>query len=405
MNRCKACWLKICLEKFVLDDETKEVIDSHYTPRLQKLDLMSNLSESSRFNDRNSLQTLPPLPLLNTRKRKNNDDALIEKYNQHKDLSSKFELTQLKNSSKRKNKDLSDEQAKSDKRERKRKLIYSPPSTPRRPKKHFKLDPYETSDDFNLIQRSNESIGQPQQNKKLERSFSGAGACSSLFLDNSDRLTNNLNSNSSSLNIKLHSSATITACSNRQSTETCSLGSCSELNKDSSNQSECGNCSYCLENEKNLLIVKDNKNYTATATTTTTKLNQRLSLDELSEDYIVDNCSELSYELSTNKVDDDYLKDTFYDCAFSSTKSTATNDELGLKYIKNFEKKQATTKKEAATTKFKNANKKSKKRKDLLTNNNLTMRKSLLKKNSFSYIFDADSSVIYEVLNANSPFL
>ncbi|XP_015795923.1 uncharacterized protein LOC107372237 isoform X2 [Tetranychus urticae] len=33
VNRCKACWLKICLEKFILDSETRIAIDKYYAPK------------------------------------------------------------------------------------------------------------------------------------------------------------------------------------------------------------------------------------------------------------------------------------------------------------------------------------------------------------------------------------
>ncbi|KAI1303567.1 hypothetical protein HDE_02110 [Halotydeus destructor] len=33
VSRCKACWLQICLDKFVLEPSTREVIDQHYLPK------------------------------------------------------------------------------------------------------------------------------------------------------------------------------------------------------------------------------------------------------------------------------------------------------------------------------------------------------------------------------------
>lgn len=361
VNRCKACWLKICLDRFVLEDETKEVIDSHYMPRLQRLDTALNESRLGDDDDLNSTHNLPPLPILNTRKRKTNDDALVEKYTIANDEPRK-QHTEFKGRRKHK-----DDHSKSDKRERKRKLIYSPPPTPKRsPKKQQRFNQSRDDD------QCSESMYKPTD-KQSERNLN-----SSSYLDE-------FNSSESGSFNKLSNQFASTHCA-RHSTETsCSLSSGDRLNNESN---DCGNCSNCID-AKNLLIVQD-------IVQDTKPSNQLTMIDEFSsEDCVVDNCSELSYELANKQ--DDYLKESFYD--FAPTKTT--EEELGLtKYIKNYEKQG--TKKESKFTK--STGKKVKKRKEILTGSNL-MRKSLMKKNSFSYIFDADSTVIYEVLNANSPFL
>lgn len=380
VNRCKACWLKICLDKFVLDDNTKEVITNHYMPRLQRPDSMNNSTES-RSNDART-NDLPPLPLLNTRKRKSNDDALIEKFNQQ-DGFSKAVSTNLK--SKRKIKD--DDQTKSDKRERKHRLIYSPPSTPKRNKKRLKSDQFD--DQLMINESSNKQSNKKNSSHNLDE-FSSSETINRLQVQYNLSTCGREN------------------CNNRQSTATTETMTNCSLNEDQCNQNslsneDCGNCNYCTycldankEDDLDLLIEQQDKNDRYS-----TKSNQ-LNFDDLSEGCIVDNCSELSYELSTSKADDDYLKDSFYDVSFGSNKC---DEELELKCIKNYEKTRSTSKKESTKFKSKTGNKKSKKRKDILTNSNL-MRKSLIKKNSLSYIFDAtDSNVIFEVLNANSPFL
>lgn len=350
------------------------------------------LKESSRLIDERTAlpaafaSALPPLPLLSTRKRRSNDDAAPagEKHHLHVGLSK----SDLKRS--RKNKD---DQSKSDKRERKRKLIYSPPSTPKRNKKRFKTE----DDESGAIEQDHQSI-RSAGNTKLERTIFGPHDDSSESTGFNDKQ-------------QLEYSPMLMSRENcnRASIETsCSLGSDQFSNKDASNpaDTECGNCSYCLgtKNDLNLLVVQDSTGcLSKNRLGYSTKTNQSSLSDDLSEDCIADNCSDLSYELVTSKTEDDYLKESFYDVTFSSSISSSPAkppaDELSRKYLK-YEK--AKSKKEAS--KFKSAaGKKGKKRKDILTSNNL-MRKSL-KKNSFSYILDADSSVIFEVLNANSPFL
>lgn len=340
MNRCKACWLKICLNKFVLDDDTRKVINSHYSPRLQRTDSTNNLNDIRLNEERLIPLNLPPLPILHTRKRKSNDDALIEKFNQHKDDLSRSNKNELK--SKKKNKD---DQSKIDKRERKRKLIYSPPSTPKetpkRSKKRSNHDQFD-SDDLNRLNRRN-----------LENEF-----------------MDDLNEESDVNNLSIASDTTTTSLSSAQY-------ACESSN--------CGQCLSCLDEDKDLR----NPLFSAPENTKT--------LEFSSENCVVDNSSELSYELS-NK-DDDNLKEPFFNTTplFNSTSTKSKSEEPEVrKYVK-YEK---TKRKEP---KFKNAAKKSKKRKEMLASNNL-MKKSL-KKNSFSYIFDIDAALIYEVINAHSPFL
>ena len=369
VNRCKACWLRICLDKFVLDDNTKQVIDSHYHPRMPE----SGPKERRLVNERNTLQAaltssaLPPLPLLATRKRKSNDDA--EKLISHDGLSK----PELKRSRKHK-----DDQSKSDKRERKRKLIYSPPSTPKRNKKRFKME----DNEFDSLRAP---IEQDHQSIRPEHTFFGQHDDSS----------------ETGQQVQYSPMLMTRENCNRQPIETsCSLG---EDQFKKANEIECGNCSHCLgvEHDLSCSVLQDSTGgFAKNRIDYSTKANQSSLSDDLSEDCIVDNCSELSYELVTSKTEDDYLKESFYDVTFSSSIAKPPAEELGIKYRKKYEK--AKSKKDAG--KFKSASgKKGKKRKDLLTSNSL-MRKSL-KKNSFSYILDADSSVIYEVLNANSPFL
>ena len=323
------------------------------------------LKESRLIDERNALpafaSALPPLPLLSTRKRRSADDA----GEKHEGLSK----SDLKRS--RKNKD--DDQSKLDKRERKRKLIYSPPSTPKRNKKRFKTDDEESG--------ASEQDHQPIVRSTLEHR-------TTIFGPHDD-------SSESAFNEQLECSPM--NHENRIETS-CSLGGDQFCKQDA----DCGSCSNCTKDDLNLLVVQDPAGG-CLAKSRLLGYPPKASLsDDLSEDCPADNCSELSYELVTSKTEDDYLKESFYDVAFSSSISSSTGkppaDELGRKYLKKYEK--AKSKKEA---KFKSATgKKGKKRKELLSSN--LMRKSL-KKNSFSYILDVDSSVIFEVMNAHSPFL
>lgn len=375
MNRCKACWLRICLDKFVLDDNTKQVIDSHYHPRMPESG-GGGPKESRLVGERNALpvafaSALPPLPLLATRKRKSNEDAPAEKLVPHDTLS--------KSDLKRSRKHKGDDQSKSDKRERKRpnKLIYLPPSTPKGNKKRFKIvddDAFSSIRASDAIEQDHQSLMRPG----LERTFFGQ------HLDDLETGQQQLQY-SPMLNRE--------NCSRPPVETSCSLGGDPEFQKDSPNPTD----------DLNLLVLQEPTDcFGKNRMGYSTKANQYGLNDDLSEDCIADNCSELSYELVTSKTEDDYLKaDSFYDVTFSSsTAKPAAADELGIKYRKKFEK--AKSRKEAS--KFKSTvGKKAKKRKDLLTSSSL-MRKSL-KKNSFSYILEADSSYIFEVLNANSPFL
>ncbi|RWS04841.1 uncharacterized protein B4U79_16317 [Dinothrombium tinctorium] len=69
VSRCKACWLKICLEKFILDAKTRAVIDKFYSPKF-------NSEKVGNGKDKNYVsQNLPPPLPLPVRKRKTKSET------------------------------------------------------------------------------------------------------------------------------------------------------------------------------------------------------------------------------------------------------------------------------------------------------------------------------------------
>ena len=63
VSRCKACWLRICLDKFVLEPNTRDVIQQHYLPLIVD---SSGVALPIAFNTASSPSTRPNIPNKNT---------------------------------------------------------------------------------------------------------------------------------------------------------------------------------------------------------------------------------------------------------------------------------------------------------------------------------------------------